>query len=151
MKIFIDADGCPVTKIVAEIAQKENIECIIVCDTSHEFNFENVKTVIVDKGRDSADLRIANMVSQKDIVVTQDYGLASMCLSHKAFPISQNGMRYTDKNIDSLLMSRYVSKKARESSKRIKGPGKRNSENDETFLREFIKLINEIKSKEKGD
>ena len=151
LKIFIDADGCPVTRIVVEIAKKENIECIVVCDTSHSFDFENARTLTVDKGSDSADFKIANMISQNDIVVTQDYGLARMCLSHKACPINQNGMRYTDKNIDSLLMSRYVSKKIRESSKRIKGPKKRNSENDEIFIREFIKLINEIKTNEKGD
>ena len=83
MKILIDADGCPVTKIAIKIAQKFNIKVIIFCDTSHQFNFDDVKVITVDKGSDSADFALVNAASEKDIVITQDYGLAAMALSKK--------------------------------------------------------------------
>lgn len=141
MKILIDADGCPVVDLTVRLAEKYGIECTILCDTSHEFNREGAKTVVVEKGADSVDFRIVNLVGEGDIVVTQDYGLAAMCLARKAIPVSQNGMVYTDKNIDQLLFTRYVSKKIRKAGGRMKGPSKRTPERDKAFAAALEKLI----------
>lgn len=141
MKILIDADGCPVVDLTVSLAEKYGIECTILCDTSHEFTREGAKTVVVEKGADSVDFRIVNLVGEGDIVVTQDYGLAAMCLARKAIPVSQNGMVYTDKNIDQLLFTRYVSKKIRKAGGRMKGPSKRTSEQDKAFAAALEKLI----------
>ena len=143
MKILIDADGCPVVDLTVRLAEKYGIECTILCDTSHEFNREGAKTVVVEKGADSVDFRIVNLVGEGDIVVTQDYGLAAMCLARKAIPVSQNGMVYTDKNIDQLLFTRYVSKKIRKAGGRTKGPSKRTPEQDKAFAAALEKLIQE--------
>lgn len=147
MKILIDADGCPVTRLAIEIAGEYEIKCVVICDTAHGFEIENVEVITVDKGKDSADFKLVNMVCAGDIIVTQDYGLASMCLSKKGYVINQNGMIYNEQNIDSLLFSRYASKKARDAKKHIKGPKKRLPENDEKFIYQFKKLIEEIKSR----
>ena len=144
MKILIDADGCPVVDLTVRLAEKYGIECTILCDTSHEFNREGAKTVVVEKGADSVDFRIVNLVGEGDIVVTQDYGLAAMCLARKAVPLSQNGMVYTDKNIDKLLFTRYVSKKIRNSGGRLKGPSKRKPEQDKAFEEALERLIKDI-------
>lgn len=141
MKILIDADGCPVVDLTVRLAEKYGIVCTILCDTSHEFNREGAKTVVVEKGADSVDFRIVNLVGEGDIVVTQDYGLAAMCLARKAIPVSQNGMVYTDKNIDQLLFTRYVSKKIRKAGDRMKGPSKRTPEQDKAFAAALEKLI----------
>lgn len=143
MKILIDADGCPVVDLTVRLAEKYGIECTILCDTSHEFNREGARTVVVEKGADSVDFRIVNLVGEGDIVVTQDYGLAAMCLARKAIPVSQNGMVYTDKNIDQLLFTRYVSKKIRKAGGRMKGPSKRIPEQDKAFAAALEKLIQE--------
>ena len=63
-----------------------------MCDTSHIFEKSGAKTITVSKGSDSVDFALVNMVKPGDVVVTQDYGLAAMCLSRRAIPISQNGM-----------------------------------------------------------
>lgn len=133
MKILIDADGCPVVDITVRVAKENNIKCIILCDTSHTFNYDEVETIVVPKGADSADFKIVNMLCKGDIVITQDYGLATMCLAKKAIPINQDGMVYNDLNIDSLLFSRYISKKVRMSGGRLKGPKKRTEEQDKRF------------------
>lgn len=133
MKILIDADGCPVVDITVRVAKENNIKCIILCDTSHTFNYDEVETIVVSKGADSADFKIVNMLCKGDIVITQDYGLATMCLAKKAIPINQDGMVYNDLNIDSLLFSRYISKKVRMSGGRLKGPKKRTEEQDKRF------------------
>lgn len=141
MKILIDADGCPVVDLTVRIAAKNGIECTILCDTSHEFKRDGAETIVVEKGADSVDFKIVNLVGEGDIVVTQDYGLAAMCLARKAVPLSQNGMVYTDKNIDQLLFTRYVSKKIRNAGGRMKGPSKRTPEQDKAFEEALEKLI----------
>lgn len=143
MKIFIDADGCPVVDITVAIAKKNSIGCFIICDTSHEFSKDGAETVVVEKGADSVDFRLVNLVSEGDIVVTQDYGLAAMCLARKAVPLSQNGLVFTDKNIDELLFSRYVSKKIRNAGGRLKGPSKRTEEQDKRFAQVLENLIHQ--------
>ena len=134
MTVFIDADGCPVVDITVSLCGKYNIDCVIICDTSHIFNVPGARTVTVEKGSDSADFKLANMIGKNDIAVTQDYGLAAMCLARGARAISQNGLVYNDKNIDELLFSRYVSKKIRLSGGRLKGPSKRRKEQDIKFI-----------------
>lgn len=144
MKILIDADGCPVVDLTVGLAAKHGAECVILCDTAHEFNREGAQTVVVEKGADSVDFKLVNLVREGDIVVTQDYGLAAMCLARKAVPLSQNGMVYTDKNIDQLLFTRYVSKKIRNSGGRLKGPSKRKPEQDKAFEEALERLIKDI-------
>ena len=141
MRILIDADGCPVVRLSAEIAEKHNIECIILCDTAHEFDIKSAKTITVSKGADSVDYALVNLIEKGDIAVTQDYGLAAMCLARNASAINQNGMIYDENNIDALLNSRYEAKKVRLSGGRMSGPPKRKKEQDEAFARALEKLI----------
>lgn len=133
MKICIDADGCPVVDETVRIAHKYGIECIILCDTSHRIERENVRTIVVDKGADSVDLRLVNLLEKGDIAVTQDYGLAALCLGKGAFALDQNGREYTADNISSLLEFRAISKKIRRSGGHLKGAPKRTSAQDRAF------------------
>lgn len=142
MKIFIDADGCPVVKQTVEISKENNIKVIIFCDTSHIINYSGVETITVSKGADSVDFALVNQVSNGDIVVTQDYGLAAMVLSKGGLPITQNGLIINDNNLTLLLTTRHESKKARMAGAYIKGPKKRSKENDNDYVLALKKLIN---------
>lgn len=146
MKILIDADGCPVVNQAVGIAKKYKIECIIICDTAHVFDREGAKTVVVEKGADSVDFKLVNMLQEGDVAITQDYGLAAMALAKEAIPLSQNGLIYNNSNIDELLFSRYVSKKIRQSGGRLKGPSKRSHEQDERFEQTLTKILESFKS-----
>lgn len=145
MKILIDADGCPVVDITCKIAREENIECIIICDTSHYFSKEGIETVTVSKGADSADFKLVNMVKAGDIVITQDYGLAAMALAKEAITINQNGMIYNESNIDALLLARHNAKKIRNAGGRLKGPTKRKASQDDDFEKQLRKIIQKNK------
>lgn len=143
MKIIIDADACPVTDIALEIARERKIPCTIVCDNAHYIVRDGAETIVVDKGADSADLKIANTVSRRDIVVTQDYGLAALILGKGARALNQNGLIFNNENIENLLYSRFVNKKIRLSGGRTKGPSKRTPENDRAFITSLLKLLEE--------
>ena len=105
MKILIDADGCPVTELAVKLANTYKIKALIFCDTSHEFNINNVRVITVGKGADSADFALVNKVKTGDIVISQDYGLSAMALAKGAIIINQNGLIINDFNIDTLLTS----------------------------------------------
>lgn len=142
MKILIDADGCPVVKITESVAKRYKTNCIIFCDTSHSFESEYSEIITVSKGSDSVDFAIANSAENGDIVVTQDYGLSAMALSKGAFPITQNGLVIDESNIETLLMTRYISKKQRQAGVHLKGPSKRTKHQDLQFEKALEELIN---------
>ena len=142
MHLFIDADGCPVTRIAVRVAGEYGIPCTLICDTSHQFDLPGAEVITVGKGADSADLRLVNLLQRGDIAVTQDHGLAALCLSRGAFVLNQDGRQYTAENISGLLEFRAVSKKIRRSGGRLRGIPKRTAEQDSAFeaaLRQLCK------------
>ena len=141
MRILIDADGCPVVDITIRIAKANNLECIILCDTSHFFERDGATTITVSKGADSVDFALVNMVNVGDVVVTQDYGLAAMCLARKAIPINQDGMVYNDFNIGGLLEQRAMAQRVRRGGGRLSGSSKRTDEQSEMFAKALNELV----------
>ena len=143
MTVFIDADGCSVVDITVKLCGEVGAECVIICDTAHHFEKPGAKTIIVSQGNDSVDFALVNMVKRGDIVVTQDYALAAMCLAREAVPISQNGIVYSGDNIDALLMQRHTAKKIRMAGGRLKGLPKRTAEQNKAFEIALRKLLHE--------
>lgn len=143
-QILVDADGCPVVDETIVLAKRYGLEVTLITDTAHVMNRDGATTITVEKGSDSADFRLVNLVSKGDIVITQDYGLAAMVLSKGGHILNQNGSRYTNENIDGLLMSRHIGKKIRRAGGRTKGPSKRTKEQDERFVCALEALIREI-------
>ena len=148
MKIYVDADACPVVRIVEQVAKDNNIPVILLCDTNHILQSEYSEVKIVGAGADAVDFALINMCRKNDIVVTQDYGVAAMALGKGAYAIHQSGKWYTDENIDMMLMERHLNKKARRSSGKnhIKGPKKRTEEDDARFRESFEKLVRRIQN-----
>lgn len=144
MTILIDADGCPVVDNAIQIAKQYGIDCVILCDTSHVYERDGVKTITVSKGADSVDFVLVNMLCPGDIVITQDYGLAAMCLARKAIPISQDGMVYCSENIDALLLQRHTARKIRMSGRRLRGNSKRIPEQTKAFEEKLSELLSNI-------
>ena len=97
------------------------------------FEKAGARTITVSKGNDSADFVLVNMIQNGDIVITQDYGLAAMCLARGAIPVSQDGMIYNDSNMDALLLQRHTAKKIRMAGGRLRGPSKRTPEQNYAF------------------
>ena len=143
MKIFVDADACPVVHIVEKIAEKYEVQVILLCDTNHVLSSDYSEVMIIGAGADAVDFKLISLCQQGDIVVTQDYGVAAMALGKKAYAIHQSGKWFTDENIDQMLMERHLAKKARRSSSKnhLKGPRKRTAEDDQRFEESFERLL----------
>lgn len=141
MRILIDADGCPVVDLTLRIGGAHHAECLILCDTAHHFERPGATTLTFSKGADSVDFALVNLLRAGDIVVTQDYGLAAMCLARRAKVLHQDGMEYTNDNIDALLLARHTAKKIRNAGGRLKGPAKRTPAQDRAFSEALVQLV----------
>ena len=156
LHIYVDADACPVVRIVEKIAEKYTIPVTLLCDTNHVLQSNYSEVIVVGAGADAVDYKLISMCHKGDNVVSQDYGVAAMALGKGAYAIHQSGKRYTNDNID-----RHLNKKARRASGKnhIKGhtmssghrfcadrsgsgdPKKRTPEDDEHFSESFEKMI----------
>jgi len=141
MKIIVDADACPVRNIIEEVALRYKLDLLLVANINHLISSEYGSVITVDGNSQSADIAIINITLPGDIIVTQDYGLAAMVLGKGGYAVDNNGRQYTHKNIDSLLMQRYVSQKARQAGKRTGGPRKRKIDDDNDFRESLLRIV----------
>ena len=141
MKLLIDADGCPVVDIALRLAGRYQTPCMILCDTAHEFHCPGAEVLVCDTGADSVDFSLVDRIVPGDIVITQDHGLACMCLARDARVLHQDGWEYTRQNIDALLLVRHVSQEYRAAGGRMKGRKKRTRAQDQAFETALCRLL----------
>ena len=125
MRLVIDGDGSPVKAEVIRLGQQFHLPVLIVTSVDHYTTKEYpdfVSFIYVDKGADRADYEIVKQIQAKDILITQDYGLASLVLPKKARVFHHSGKEYLAETIDFLLTQRYLSAQERKAGKRTKGP-----------------------------
>ncbi|EOL47661.1 YaiI/YqxD family protein [Enterococcus caccae] len=144
MRIFVDGDGSPVKDLTIEVALTYSIDVVIVTSIDHysmkEYP-ENVSVIYVDKGADAADYKIVQLIGKGDILITQDYGLASLVLPKEVRVLHQLGYEYTGENMDGLLEQRYFSAKVRKGGGRTKGPKAFTQADREKFKEKLLLLI----------
>ncbi|QDP40350.1 YaiI/YqxD family protein [Radiobacillus deserti] len=144
MNIFVDADACPVKDIIEQEAVPFNIPVTFVKSYAHyspQKDSATSNTIYVDTGADSVDYRIMLLAKSNDIIITQDYGLASLALAKQCTVLHHKGFIYSNTTIDQLLDSRHAQAKLRKSGKRTKGPKAFTDEDRETFRHVFITVL----------
>ena len=138
IKIIIDSDASPVKDIVIDEAGKRDLSVVLVASYAHfstKIHPTHVETIYVDSAKEAADYRIMQLLQKDDLLITQDYGLASLALGKKAIVLHHTGFEYDNDNIANLLESRYISAQIRKSGKRTKGPKPFTKEDAEKFRR----------------
>lgn len=146
MKIFVDADACPVKDIIIDVAKSFAVQVVMVNSLSHYGAFtDGVEYIVVDNIPEAADLAIVNRISKGDLVVTQDYGLASLVLGKGSFAIHHTGKKYTSENIDQLLFKRHLSAKIRRSGGKTTGPKAFTKTDKENFRNALWRLVLQLK------
>ena len=141
--ILVDADACPVLRQAEEIARAHQLEITLLCDEHHIIRSDYARVQHVSSGADAVDIALMNLCRKGDIVITQDYGVAAMALGKKAYAMHHTGKRYTDDNIDLMLMERHLARKARRASGKhhLHGPAKFTQEDRQRFADAFEALI----------
>ena len=147
MTVLVDADACPVKRIIVEEARRRGVPVTMLTDTSHVLREDYAAVVTVEKGRDSVDFKLVTLCGAGDVVVTQDYGVAAMALGRGARCLNQNGLLYTNGNIEQLLYTRHENGKARRRGHYTPVP-KRTPADDEAFRRALSAMLDEGKKNE---
>ena len=144
MRIYIDADASPVVDIVISTVAKFSIPVTLVKSFDHYSHVkypDYVKTIYVESGADAADYKIIELANANDIIITQDYGLASLALSKNCIVLHHKGFQYTTNNINQLLQTRHLSSKARRAGQRTKGPKPFTDEDKKIFKERLHTLL----------
>ena len=141
--ILVDADACPVVRLVEAAARRHSLSLTLLCDEHHIIYSDYAQVYHVSSGADAVDIALMNLCRRGDLVVTQDYGVAAMALGKGAYAIHHSGKRYTDENIDMMLMERHLAKKARRASGQhhLRGPAKFTEADRQRFAAAFESLI----------
>lgn len=144
-RILVDADACPVLREAETVAIKRGLPIMLLCDEHHMLRSEVAEVRYISSGADAVDIALMNLCRRGDVVVTQDYGVAAMALGRGAYAIHHSGKRYTDENIDLMLMERHMAKKARRASAKhhLKGPSRFTDQDRQRFLAAFGALVQE--------
>lgn len=144
MKILVDGDACPVTGLIEKIVTEYGIRTIFIHSTSHYSSMSDsgaIEKIMVDNVSQAADMAIINRASEGDIIVTGDFGLASLALGMKACALSFSGRVFSEENIDRLLFERHLASVVRRGGGRAKGPAKRTREDNLNFENSLRMLI----------
>lgn len=144
MKVFADADACPVIPEIIAVTKKQHIKVVLIKSYAHfstEILDDHVETVYVDETKEAADFEIFRQVNKGDLVITQDYGLASLCLNKGCIVLHHRGFLYTERNIDRLLARRHFQQKRRLAGEKTRGPRKFTEEDRLHFIQSLQKVI----------
>lgn len=155
--IFIDADACPVTAETVAIARKNKIPVVIAGNSTQNLARHLKRTdpreptegfwadtLPVGIGADTADFAIIQELKPRDIVVTQDIGLAAMVLGRDARAIGVRGRVFTRATIDMDMEIRHIEKKVRRQGGRTKGPAAFEDDDKERFTTNLQRLVDEV-------
>ena len=153
MRLLIDGDACPNRQEVIELALHYGIEVLLFIDFAHviedeRIEDERIQIIMCEVGKDSVDQMILSYLQDGDLLISQDYGLASLALLKNVMILHVSGKRITEDNINNLLTSRYLGHLSRKQNKHVKGPKKRDYKTSQFFLRELEKILIENKINE---
>ena len=109
LRIYIDADACPVKREIYKVAQRYNLPVTLVANSYMRIpGGERIELVVVEKGLDEADDRIVEMAGKDDIVITGDIPLAARCLDKGARVLGHKGKPFTSENVCESLATRQL-------------------------------------------
>lgn len=146
MRIFVDADACPVKDEVLRVADRHDLVAHMVSNSWMRLDDHPlIKRVIVKDGPDAADDWIVENIATGDIAITADIPLASRCLKKGAAAIGPNGKPFSDDNIGMALAMRDLNADLRDAGViRGGGPGFSNQDRSR-FLNALENTVQRLK------
>jgi uncharacterized protein YaiI (UPF0178 family) len=123
IRIFVDADACPVKAEVYRVAERYGLKVFVVANSYMIMpRSDMIERVIVNDGPDAADHWIAERAGPSDIVITADVPLAGHCVRKGATVIGPTGKPFTDDSIGMALATRDLLTDLRSAGATTRGP-----------------------------
>lgn len=144
MRIFIDADSCPVVikEILYRAAERVHVplvlvanQCLIVPESPY------ISCIEVPAGPDIADDRIVDMVEADDLVISADLPLADRVVGKGGFVLNPRGDLYTAENIKDRLATRDLMDLLRNSGMDTGGPSSFSQKDRQSFANQLDRFL----------
>lgn len=141
MRIIVDADACPVKDEIVKAARKKGLEVHFFADVNHRLSSEYAIVHIVDQGADFVDIALINEAISGDVIVSGDYGVASLAIGKGCQVIHPSGKIIDKGNIDQLMFERHIAREERGRGRRGPRFKKRTSDDNQYFIKQLINII----------
>jgi uncharacterized protein YaiI (UPF0178 family) len=146
VNIYIDADACPVKNEVYRVAERYELDVILVANTWMNTPKSNrIRLQVVDGKFDAADDWIVDHAQTDDIVITADIPLASRCLDNDARALGPKGREFTKNNIGDIMATREIMSHLRDLGTATGGPAPFQKKDRSRFLQSLDRMIQTIK------
>ncbi len=148
MKIWVDADACPVVikEIIFRAAERQQIETTLVANQALRVPPSRfIKALQVQQGFDVADNEIVRRAAVGDLVITSDIPLAAEVIEKGARALSPRGELFTADNIRGRLNMRDFLETMRSSGVQTGGPAALSQSDRHAFASHFDRLLAQAK------
>ncbi len=151
MKIWVDADACPVVikDILFKAAERTQTELTLVANQPlRVYASRYIKAIQVQSGFDVADNEIVKLTEAGDLVITSDIPLADEVLAKGGQALSPRGELYTTSNIKSRLNMRDFMDTMRASGEHTGGPAPLSQSDRQQFANHLDRILRKHRSSE---
>lgn len=146
IKIFIDADGCPVKEETYKVAERYQIPVLLVANKRLNIPLNPLlEMVVVDGGFDAADNWIVENAPPQSIVITSDILLADRCVKKGIRALGPKGEEFTEDNVGSAVANRELMQNLRHMGEMRGGPAPMDKKARSRFLSTLDQIIQSLK------
>lgn len=146
LKIYVDADACPVKHEIYRVAKRYELNVILVSNSWMRIPSEAwIELKVVENGFDAADDWIVDHILTDDIVITSDIPLADRCLKKGASVLRPTGKKFTNDNIGQTLATRDLLADLRGAGETTGGPPPLKNADRSQFLQQLDEIIQTIR------
>ena len=152
MKIWVDADACPVSarEILFRAAERTGLELILVANQAiRSPKLHNIKMLQVPSGFDVADNEIVKRAEQGDLVITGDIPLAAEVIDKQAMALNTRGELYSASTIKAQLSMRDFMDTLRGSGIQSGGQAPYSQSDRKAFANQLDKIVSKYLSSNK--
>ncbi len=140
--IYVDADGCPVKDEIYKVAERLQVEVVLVANKYMKLpNSKLFRLEIVSRGFDAADDWIVEQVTPRDVVVTADILLADRCIKKGSRVLGHKGVEYTEDNIGMSVANRELMQNLRHMGENAGGPAPMDKKARSNFLGKLDQIL----------
>ena len=151
IRIFVDADACPVKAEVYRVAERYGLKVFVVANSFMNVpRSDMIERVIVSDGPDVADDWIVERAGPTDIVITADIPLAGRCVKKGATVIGPTGKPFDDNSIGMALATRDLLTDLRSAGATTRGPPPLSRQDISRFLSALDLAVTRLKRKLAG-
>lgn len=148
IKIYIDADGCPVKEETYRVAERYRIPVVLVANKRLALPPNPLlEMIVVSGGFDAADDWIVEKSQANDIVITADILLADRCVKKTVRVLGPKGDEFTEDNIGSAVAHRELMQNLRHMGEMRGGPAPMDKKARSQFLSALDQIIQSLKRK----